>query len=117
MTQPVDYWREVVRRGVRALGFSIQRHGGEAWMAAELAGPQEGMVARVANATIEIDKLVETEPGTAAFDARQALARTLENGAASQELAIYQGLLAERLWREIKDAPSQRLEALAYTHE
>jgi len=49
-------------------------------MAAELAGPQDGGRPG-AHATIEIHKLVETEPGTAAFGAGQTLARTLEYGA------------------------------------
>jgi hypothetical protein len=61
--EPVDYWREVVRRGVLALGFSIRHHQGETWMAAELVGPQDGMVARVAHAAMEMHKLIELEPG------------------------------------------------------
>lgn len=106
-----------MRRGVLALGFSILRHGGETWMAAQLAGPQDGAVARAAHAAIEIDKMIGLEPGTAALAARAALVATLEAGPATRELAIYQGLLAERLWREIKDGPARRLEALAYPHE
>ena len=86
-------------------------------MAAELIGPRDGMVARVAHAAIEIHKLIELEPGTAARAARQALIAHLETGPAARELAIYQGLLAERLWRDIKDDPARRLQALAYPHE
>ena len=86
-------------------------------MAAELAGPQDGMVARVAHAAIEVHKLVELEPGTAVHAARRALVAHLETGAAAQELAMYQGLLAERLWREIQDDPALRLQALAHPHE
>jgi hypothetical protein len=115
--EPVDYWREVVRRGVLALGFAIRRHQGETWMAAELVGPQDGMVARVAHAAMEIHKLIDLEPGTAAHAARLALLAQLETGPAARELAIYQGLLAERLWREIQDAPAQRLQAIAHPHE
>ena len=117
MSEPVDYWREVVRRGVLALGFSILRHGGETWMAAELAGPQDGAVARAAHAAVEVHKLVELEPDTAAFAARKALAAKLEAGPAARELTVYQGLLAERLWREVKDDPAKRLEALAHPYE
>lgn len=86
-------------------------------MAAELVEPQDGMVARVAHAAIEIHKLVDLEPGTAAHAARQALIAQLEIGPAARELAIYHGLLAERLWRDIRDDPARRLQALAYPHE
>jgi hypothetical protein len=113
----IDYWREVVRRGVLALGFSIRRHQGETWMAAELVGPQDGMVSRVAHAAMEIHKLIELEPGTAAYAARLGLAAQLETGPAARELAIYQGLLIERLWREIREDPAGRLQAIAHPHE
>ncbi|CAN5527005.1 hypothetical protein BH10PSE3_BH10PSE3_26700 [soil metagenome] len=86
-------------------------------MAAELVGPQDGMVARVAHAAMEMHKLIELEPGSAASTARAALINQLETGPAARELALYQGLLAERLWREIKDDPARRLETLAYPHE
>jgi hypothetical protein len=102
---------------VLALGFSIQRHHGQTWMAAELVGPQDGMVARVAHAAIEVHKRVELEPATAASAARQALLAHLQTGPAARELAIYQGLLAERLWREIQEDPARRLQALAHPHE
>ncbi len=115
--EPVDYWREAVRRGVLALGFSLKRHRGEAWMAAELVAPQDGMVARAAHAAMEIHKIIDLEPGTAANAARQALAAQLKTGPAARELAIYQGLLAERLWREIQDEPGLRLQAIAHPHE
>lgn len=115
--EPIDYWREVVRRGVLALGFSIARHGGEIWMQAELVGPQDGSVRRAAHAAIAIHKLVGLELGTAAQAARGALTHALETGSARRELAIYQGLLLERLWREVADAPAGRLQQLAYPHE
>jgi hypothetical protein len=117
MNEPVDYWREVVRRGVLALGFSIRRHQGETWMIAELVGPQDGMVARAAHAAMEVHKLIELEPDTAASAARRALIDQLEVGPATRALTIYQGLLAERLWRDIKDDPAQRLQAIAHPHE
>lgn len=114
---PIDYWREVARRGVMALGFSITRYCGETWMMAELVAPQEGSVRRAAHAAIEIHKLIATESGSAALAARETLSASLEKGSAARELAIYQGLLFERLWREIMDAPPARLAQLTYPHE
>lgn len=114
---PIDYWREVARRGVMAVGFSLVRAQNGAWMSAELVAPQEGPVQRAAHAAIEVHKLIELEPGTAAHDARQHLAARLETGPAIRELAIYQGLLLERLWRDIKEAPAACLARLALPSE
>lgn len=114
---PIDYWREVARRGVMALGFSIARHSGETWMMAELVAPQEGSVRRAAHAAMEIHQLIAMESSSAAWAAREALSASLEMGPAARELAIYQGLLLERLWREIKDAPAARLSQLTYPYE
>lgn len=114
---PIDYWYEVVRRGVLALGFSILRFKGEAWMAAHLANPQEGLVRRAAHAAIEIDKRVALETGSPENAAREALAARLERRPASLELAGYQRLLLDRLWSDIETDPAARLEALAYPHE
>lgn len=111
--EPIDFWRSVAHRGVFALGFR-QSQGD---MIAELVAPQRGWVRRAAHAAIEIHKLIVIEPGSAAFAAREALAQELIRGPAARQLAIYQGLLLERLWREIKDAPPAALEGLAYPHE
>lgn len=115
---PIDYWREAARRGVMALGFTrFDQAGGQVGIRAELIAPQEGWTRRSAHAAIEVHKLIALEPATAAFAAREALARELGRGPAIRALAIYQGLLLERLWREIATAPAATLEALAYPHE
>ncbi len=111
--EPIDYWREVVRRGVMALGFALQ---GQAEITAELIAPQEGPVQRAAYAALEMHKLIGLESGTAVHAARDALARELVRGPASRELAIYQGLLIERLWREVQPLPGPGLSGLAYPH-
>lgn len=113
----IDYWRAAARRGVMALGFSRFEHGGGADMLAEPTGALDGWTRRAAHAAIEVHKLVAAEPGTAVQAARLALLEELCRGPAIRALAIYQGLLIERLWREIRQAPAQRLEALAYPHE
>lgn len=113
----VDYWRAAATRGVMALGFSRFEHGGGADMLAEPTGALEGWTRRAAHAAIEVHKLVAAEPGMAAHAARHALLEELGRGPAIRALAVYQGLLVERLWREINEEPAQRLEALAYPHE
>ncbi|MBO9708087.1 MAG: hypothetical protein J7521_07735 [Caulobacter sp.] len=116
-SEPIDFWRAVAQRGVMALGFHAFEHGGRRDMVAELIAPQQGWARKAAHAAIEVHKMIQLEPHTAALSARAALSAQLGQGPAVRELAIYQGLLLERLWREIAGAPSLRLEALAYPHE
>ena len=113
----IDYWREVVRRGVLAVGFSILRHRGQAWMTASLVAPQRNPVQQAAHAAIEIDKAIANEVGTPAARARQALAAHLETGPAALELAAYQAILSKRLYQEVQAAPAAGLGRLADPHE
>lgn len=113
----VDYWREIVRRGVAAVGFTCRRFGGETWMVAELVAPQRGMVQRATQAVLEIDKALALETGSQAWSLRRALADHLETGAAADDLAAYQEVLAERLYSEIQDDPAAALARLAAPHE
>lgn len=117
MSDPIDYWKEIVRRGVLAVGYSLQRTIGEPILAAELAHPQEGLKLRAAYAAIEMHKLVSTEPGTMLHAAQRRLAAALASSPAAAELAAYQGLLTERLWAEVAADPAHGLERLAYPHE
>lgn len=113
----IDYWREVARRGVAAVGFTVRRFAGEAWMVAELAGPRSGMVRRAALAVLEIDKTIAAETGSRAWMLRFALAQRLETAAAVRQLAAYQAALAERLQAEIQADPAMVLARLAAPHE
>lgn len=115
--EPIDYWREVARRGVVALGFSMARAWGEPAMIAELVAPQDGQVQRAAHVAIELHKQIGRETGTLAHAAQSALATGLESGSSARELSQYQALLLERLWHEIEAAPAQTLERLSYPHE
>ncbi|PVM90647.1 hypothetical protein [Caulobacter endophyticus] len=117
MSDPIDYWKDVVRRGVLAVGYSLQRTIGEPILAAELAQPQEGLKLRAAYAAIEMHKLASAETGTALHVAQRRLAAALASSPAAAELAAYQGLLIERLWVEVAVDPAQGLERLAYPHE
>lgn len=62
----IDYWREIARRGVVAVGFTRRSFGGETWMVAELVAPQQGMVQRAAQAVLEIDKALALATGSQA---------------------------------------------------
>lgn len=117
MSDPIDYWKEVVRRGVLAVGYCLQRTVGEPILAAELAQPQEGLKLRAAYAAIEMHKLASTETGTMLHAAQRRLSAALASGPAAAELAAYQGLLIERLWAEVAADPPRGLECLAYPHE
>lgn len=117
MSEPIDYWREIVRRGVLAVGYSLQRTVGEPILAAELVQPQEGLMLRAAYAAIEMHKLAGVEAGTLVHAARRRLAAALEVSSAARELAAYQDLLTACLWAEVADDPPRRLESLAYPHE
>lgn len=117
MSEPIDYWKEVVRRGVLAVGYSLQRTVGEPILAAELAQPQEGLKLRAAYAAIEMHKLASAETGTLLHAAQRRLAAALATSPATTELATYQSLLTERLWAEVSADPPRGLERLAYPHE
>ncbi|PVM83404.1 hypothetical protein [Caulobacter endophyticus] len=113
----VDYWLEIARRGVAALRFVVQRHGGETWMAAELASPRTGMVLRAAHAALEIDKVAASDSGSPIWLLRFALSQRLAVAAGPPELAAYQAALADRLHQEIRTAPALALARLADPHD
>lgn len=97
----------MVRRGVTALAFQILRHRGEAWMAAQLVAPQEGLDQCATH--VADHKHVALEPNTAVLAAQGAGAE----GGAELELTIYQAAATERLLREVEPDPARRLESLA----
>jgi hypothetical protein len=109
MNEPLDYWAEVIRRGVDAVEFSLRQFCGDAWIVATVKASTSGPVLLAAHAAIDIHKQVRLEAGTALRAARDGLVIALEAGLAREQLQAYRTELAARLWREMASDPRRTL--------
>lgn len=109
MDEPLDYWAEIIRRGVNAVEFSLRQFCGDAWIVATIKAAPSGPVLLAAQAAIEIHKQVRLETSTALRAARDGLVIALEAGLAREQLQAYRTELATHLWREIASDPHRNL--------
>lgn len=113
----VDYWREVARLGVMALGFSIGRAFGAPVLSAEFVEPLDGWTRRAAKAALALHKEAQLSQDAGLVAAHDALLEALESSAAVAELAAYQTRLAKTLWTLIQEDPPRLIEALGYSED
>jgi hypothetical protein len=112
-SEPIDYWRAVIRRGVLALGFRVQRTIEGPALVAEPAGPLDGWTGRTALAAIAVHDKVKATRDAPLIAAHAVLVMALEQSAAVTALAAYQDLLAAAVWKVVEEDPPRRIEALS----
>ncbi|AYV48550.1 hypothetical protein CFHF_20015 [Caulobacter flavus] len=117
MDAPVDYWPQVVRQGVLALGFSVHRGFGAPILSADFIGPLEGWTRRAAQAALAMHKEAELSDDEQLVQARLRLLAALEQSAAADELAAYQDRLARAVWAAVRQDPPRRIEALGHAED
>ncbi|MBI1685207.1 hypothetical protein [Caulobacter hibisci] len=113
------YWRDMVRDGVQALGFFVQKSVGPPQLMADLADVEleDSWKRRAAYAALAVHKEAVLETAGPLALTRAALLAALEKRPAMDELSAYQEALIEAVWQAVKADPAPRIEALGYAED
>lgn len=113
----LNYWRAVAKQGVSALGFSLSTAFGAPHVSADIAQPVKNLAERAALAAIEIHTRIAADPRDREGEVLARLQAAIAKSSASAQVAAYQAVLEERLWREIEADPQRLLEGLAQARD